>query len=179
MVSLEVIAILLSGISISASLVYYASILRNANKAQEHANETREVQIFMQLYRQINNYESYKSWAELVNQGKLDYDEFLEKYDSTVNPDHYAKRALLWHNFNQIGELVRQGTVDSELVERLLIAPMIVTMWENWENIIRRTRERESAPDIWSGFEFLYNEIKRLGKEKGRPDYTYPDTITS
>jgi len=35
MVSLEVIAIILSGISISAFLFYYANVLQNANKTRQ------------------------------------------------------------------------------------------------------------------------------------------------
>ena len=49
MVSLEVVAILLSGIGISASLVYYANVLANANKTQQLQLETRQAQLFIQM----------------------------------------------------------------------------------------------------------------------------------
>jgi hypothetical protein len=49
MASLDYLPLVLTGIGIIASILYYASILRNANKtrelqlkAQEHATETRQ-----------------------------------------------------------------------------------------------------------------------------------------
>ena len=65
MASLEFLAIVLTGLGLTVSIVYYATILRNANKAQQHATETREIQIFMQLMQQITNYESYKTCARV------------------------------------------------------------------------------------------------------------------
>ena len=171
---IEYLPLVLTGLGLTASILYYASVLRNANKTQQQQLETREIQIFMQLMQQISNEASYKTWAEIVNQGKVDYDEYVEKFDSSVNPEHYAKRCTLWHNYNSIGELLRQGVIDHDLLERMLVAPMILIMWENWEHIIKKTRERENAPEIWLGFEYLYNEISCKRRQKGYPDYTYP-----
>ena len=148
--------------------------LQKQLQAQQQATETREIQIFMQLMERISNKASYIDWVELINQGKVDYDEYLEKYDSSVNPDHLAKRATLWHTYNSIGELLRQGVIDHDLLDRMLVAPMILIMWENWKHIIKNTREREDVPGLWLGFEYLYNEISNRRKEKGLPDYKYP-----
>jgi hypothetical protein len=46
-------------------------------------------------------------------------------------------------------------------------------MWENWEHIIEDNRKRENMPDIWMGFEYLYNEMKKYRKSKNYPDPTY------
>ena len=56
MVSLEVVAILLSGISISASLFYYANVLQNANK-------TRQAQLYMGL---LNTFRSARAQPQYV-----------------------------------------------------------------------------------------------------------------
>ena len=143
-------------------------------KAQSQTLETRQTQIFMQIYQQINTEAVYKSWAELVNMGKIDYEEYLQKYDSTVNPDHFAKRAQIWYSYDIIGELLRMGTVELDLLNRLSLAPMVITMWERWEHIIRKTREREGGPDLWEGFEYLYNEVKKYRDKEGYPDFKYP-----
>ena len=73
-----------------AGFSYYVLTVRNAQrtreltlKAQEHATETRETQIFMQLYQNLNNEDIYKKWAELVNQEKIEFNEYVEKYDSS------------------------------------------------------------------------------------------------
>jgi len=51
MASLELIALVLTGLSITASIVYYASVLSNANRTQKLQLETRRTQIFMQLHQ--------------------------------------------------------------------------------------------------------------------------------
>ena len=167
-------------VGILVGIIYYITIMRNQQRtrelaltAQEHATETRQTEIFMRLYEQLNNAETYTSWAELVNQ-EIDNEEYLQKYDSTVNPVHFGKRAHLWYTFNTIGELLLMGIVKPDLIQRLSLAPMVITMWERWEHIIRETRIRENSPDIWSGFEHLYNEMVRLREERDYPKITYP-----
>jgi hypothetical protein len=167
-------------VGILVGIIYYISIMRNqqktrelALKAQELATETRQTQIFMRLYEQINNIETYTTWAELVNL-EIDNEEYLQKYDSTVNPVHFGKRAHLWFTFNSIGELIQMGHVKPELVHRLNVHTMVITLWERWEHIIRETRVRENSPYIWKGFEYLYNETIRFRKERGYPEITYP-----
>lgn len=167
-------------VGILVGIIYYITIMRNQQRtrelaltAQEHATETRQTEIFMRLYEQLNNAETYTSWAELVNQ-EIDNEEYLQKYDSTVNPVHFGKRAHLWYTFNTIGELLLMGIVKPDLIQRLSLDPMVITMWERWEHIIRETRIRENSPDIWSGFEHLYNEMVRLREERDYPKITYP-----
>ena len=48
--------------SLVVGIIYYITIMRNQQrtreltlKAQEHATETRQTQIFMRLYEQLNN----------------------------------------------------------------------------------------------------------------------------
>jgi hypothetical protein len=168
----------LQTIALIVGIVYYITIMRNqqktrelALKAQEQATETRQTQIFMQLFQQLNSEETAKSWAELINMKVPDFDEFLLKYDSSVNPTHYAKRIHLWWTFNCIGELLRTETIEPDLVLRLQLSPMVIGMWENWEHIIR---ERENFPEYGDGFEYLYHELKRMRSEKGFQEYNYP-----
>ena len=167
-------------VSLVIGIVYYVTIMRNqqktrelALKAQEHATETRQTEIFMRLYEQLNNAETYTSWAELVNQ-KVDNEEYVRKYDSSVNPVHFGKRAHLWFTFNTVGELLLMGIVKPELIYRLTLNTMVIIMWERWEHVIRETRVRENTPEIWGGFEHLYNEMVRLREERGLPEITYP-----
>jgi len=172
-------------VSLVVGIFYYITIMRNQQrtreltlKAQEHATETRQTQIFMRLYEQINNAETYTSWAEIVNMD-IDNEEYLKGYDSSVNPVHFGKRVQWWFTFNTIGELLLLGIVESDLVHRLSIGPMVIVMWERWEHIIRANRVREKTPDNWNGFEHLYNEMIRLRTEREYPEITYPERSES
>jgi len=164
-------------VSLVVGIIYYITIMRSQQRtrefalnAQEQALETRQIQIFMQIYQQLNSEGSYKSFMELMNLEIRDNDEYLQKYDSSVNPAHYAKRASIWYSYNTIGELLRMGIIEPELLHRLSMGPLVTMMWEKWEHIIRETRVREKLPDIWEGFEYLYNEMKKFRGMKGYPE---------
>jgi hypothetical protein len=170
----------LQTVSLMVGVFYYIFIMRNSQKtrelslkAQEQALETRQTQLLMQIYQELNSEETQKSWAELVNQEIIDYEDYIQKYDSSVNPNHYAKRVHIWYSFNTIGELLRQGLIDPDLLQRWLQGPWVIVMWEKWESIIRETRVR-GRPNLWAGFEYLYNEMKRIRDSREYPEIKYP-----
>ena len=186
-ITYQMILSTLQTVGLLVGIFYYVTTLRNAQKtreltlqsqeltrkAQEQTAETRQTQLFMQIYQHSNSEDSYKSWAELVNLGKIDYEEYLQNYDSTVNPVHFGKRSTLWYNYNTIGELLRLNVVETDLLHRLNFDIMVIVMWETWEHIIRKNRVKESMPDLWEGFEYLYNEMKTLRDNKNYPDITF------
>jgi hypothetical protein len=161
MIELRMIRDLVAIFGVIAGFKYYVINVRNAQKtrelslkaqelslkAQEQALETRQTQIFMQIYEQLNSKETHKSFMELMNQEIGDYNEYLKKYDSSVNPAHYATRAQIWYSYNQIGELLRRGIIEPELVHPA-VGTMVVLMWEKWVDIIKEVRVRENIPDI-------------------------------
>jgi hypothetical protein len=174
MIQAEYLALILTGCGIIVSIIYYASVLRNTNKTQQMQLETRQTQLFMQLYQQLNTEESHKTIMELINFEIKDTEEYLQKYDSAVNPSHYGKRANIWYSFNTIGELLRMGIIELDLLTRLKLDLTVILMWEKYEDIIRATRLRESIPDVWEGFEYLYDEMKKFRDARGYPDIIGP-----
>ena len=175
-------------LSLVVGVIYYITIMRNsqktreltlesqelARKAQEQTLETRQNQIFMQIYQQVNSEDTQKSWADLMNLEIKDYDDYLQKYDSSVNPSHFGKRAHLWYSFNTIGELLRQGIIEPDLLRRLNMGLWTIPMWEKWRDIIKEIRVKENIPDAWEGFEYLYDEMKKIRDIKEYPKITYP-----
>jgi len=172
MVSFEFLAVTISILGLAASITYYAIILNNANKTQKLQLETRQLQIFMQLNNILNTKESLKDLIELFNT-KVDEEEYRQKYDSYVNPEHFAKRGNLWYTYNSIGELLRLKIVDPDLLQRLNVDSNVILMWEKWGHIIKMNREKEQMPDLWDGFEYLYNEMKALRNKMGYPEIIY------
>jgi hypothetical protein len=126
----------------------------------------------MQIYQQLNSEESFTTWAELMNMDVPDYEEFLRKYDSVVNPEFFGKRTNLWWNYNTIGVLLEEGLIDPYLVSRLL-GPLVVMQWEKWRSIIEWIRENENIPENLAGFEHLANEMARIRRERDYPDTAY------
>ena len=102
----------------------------------------------------------------------ISYEDYLEKYDSSVNPSFFGKRAALWYSFNTIGEMLRLEMIDVELLNRLNIDINVIVLWETWSHIIHKNREVENMPDLWDGFEYLYTEMKSVRDQKGYPNIT-------
>ena len=80
MVTIKTVSIVFTGLSVSLAAFYYISTLRNAQRTQEMQLETRQTQIFMQIYQQLNSEDSFRTWAELMNIECENYDDFLRKY---------------------------------------------------------------------------------------------------
>ena len=177
-ISYQMVLSTLQTVSIMVGIFYYVMTLRNnsknqqlALKAQEHAVETREAQLFMQIYSQLNTIESQKAWAEILNMQWDDMQDFRRKYDSTNNPEAWSKRGHIWWSYTAIGHLLEKGLVDPELLYDTL-GPMMMLQWNKWKEVIYDTREEairrkaKGATDMFSGFEYLYNEmVEQLEKK--------------
>ena len=50
---IESLPLVLTGLGLTASIVYYENILNNANKTQQMQLETRQIQIFMRVIDRI------------------------------------------------------------------------------------------------------------------------------
>ena len=156
----------LQTVGILVGVYYYITTIRSNQRNQELQLETRETQLFMQIYTQLNSAESLATWAEVMNLKVEGLEDFLERYDSTVNPESFGKRGHIWWSYNAIGAMVANERIDSRLVA-MLLGPMIIVQWEKWEEIIRSVRDYENNPESWIGFEYLYNEMVKLRDQEG------------
>ena len=77
MVSLEIVALVLTGLGLPASIVYYANILSNANKTQQLQLETRQAQLFMPIYSTYHSEEYIKAFSEIMKWKYDSYDDYM------------------------------------------------------------------------------------------------------
>ncbi len=90
---IDTLAFVLTGIGLAASIVYYANILNNANKtrelqlkAQEQALETRQAQMFIQIYNQYSSNELKQALRILKTLKWNSFEEFANLFDPE-NPE--------------------------------------------------------------------------------------------
>ena len=95
MVALEVVALVLTGLGITASIIYYANILQNANKTQKVQLETRQAQLFMQIYNRFQEIEFRQNFNDVLTREWDDYDDYVKKYGRINNPLAQAKSASI------------------------------------------------------------------------------------
>jgi hypothetical protein len=167
MASFEFLAIVLTGLGLTASIIYYTSILRNANKTQQLALENRRAQLYMQLFLRITSEDFMKKSIDLLRWKFEDYDDFMEKYylneDSTLVAQWIS---LLWH-IDGLGYLMAEGLVEPEMVYNFGGGSGQVRHWVKWESIISEMRKQRNDPEFLKWFEYLSREMMALRTEKG------------
>jgi hypothetical protein len=154
MVSLEVIALVLTGLSITASIVYYANVIQNSIKARH-----REL-IFQR--GQVYNLEYSKAFGKVYNMRDWKTpEEFNEKYGMYTNPDEWAYYMYITRAYNIGGLLLQENMVDADLVFKLYPPFSVINLWETFGPLMVNLRERTNYPDAYKSFEYLYEEAKK------------------
>ncbi len=166
----------LQTVALIVGITYYLFIMRNSQKtrelalnAQEQALETRQTQLFMDVYRSHTTKEHQADVSELLLSWDWnDFDDFKEKY--MVPPDN-AKYLSYFANLEGLGLLVRNGLLDANLVYDLQYVSIIM-IWEKFLPIILEYREAWSTPQLWGTVEYLYDEMKRIRVERSHGETT-------
>jgi hypothetical protein len=165
MVQIENLPLVLTGLGLTASVLYYTMVLRNANKTQQQQLETRQAQLFMELYREYRDPEFRKMFTEVSTQFTWEDDaDFRRKYSPEGNVDNYTIYSSVMSYFEGIGVLVKRGLIGIEIVYDLL-ALQIKSIWEKNREITYASREYLGMPTLWDDLEYLYDELMKYIEE--------------
>jgi hypothetical protein len=158
MASFEFLAIIFTGLGLSASLIYYAFVISNQNK-------TRRLQIIQHIWEWISSEEGYLRLAELMQMQWSDYKDFNRKYGVSSNPENYAIRWSVWNKMNGLGYMVKEGAIDVETVYDHS-GGRIIWLWIKFEPIIMIIR-KHSASYTLKWWEYLVDELGKVAKDRG------------
>jgi hypothetical protein len=161
MVDIEIAALVLTGLGLMASIIYYANILQNATKTQKVQLETRQAQLFMQIYRDICTPEWWRILGETTAREYVDYDKSEEEFGKEANMVAWSEGSSLFAFFEGLGVLVHRKLIDPNLVDDLLSGP-IIRYWESSKPYIVERRIRQNHPPIGEWIEYLYSQIKPI-----------------
>jgi hypothetical protein len=153
-----------AAIGVCAAAVYYIMVLRATQQNMKITLETRQTQLYMQIYQQIADEKFGKNYVELLNMTWKDYDDFEKKYGSDEHPEKYALRWNLWYISDGVGYMVRRGMIDVETVLNLG-GSTFKAMWEKSKDIVIEQRRRYGLPGLLNNWEYLVNEIKKWENE--------------
>ena len=148
MIQVEYLPIVLTGIGIMASILYYASVLRNANK-------TRETQLFYGIMNQMNQPYFIDAWNTYLETEFQTYEDFMKIME---DPEAKRKLMVLGVYWEGLGVLVREKLIPIHLVAKF-ITNWTRTYWERQQPFIYEFRKRENVPRSLSEVEYLYNEL--------------------
>jgi len=144
MASFEFLAIILTGLGLTASIIYYTSILRNANK-------TREAQLFMQIYSQWNSLEIQSLYGKVMNMHIENFDDYFEMIRNDV--DYRNAVNVVGVFFEGLGVYVKRGLIDVSMVDDLM-SEAIISFWRKTKPIIYETRIRINLPQYGEWIEY-------------------------
>jgi hypothetical protein len=183
MVDVQTIGVVVTAASVSVAAIYYMFTLRMnmktqelTLKAQQQASETRQAQLFIQLYTTFTSYDFKSKWNEVMHVWEWkDFEDFDFKYGFS-NSEEFSKLDLIGTYFEGIGVMVKRGLVDVTLVDDLM-SGHIVSSWKRFEPIILELRRSMNWPQCLEWWEYLYHEVKGI-MEKQHPDMVGREVAT-
>jgi hypothetical protein len=140
-------------LALTASIIYYALVLRNQNK-------TRQTQLFMNLYQVYRSKEFVRDTRELTSWTWTDFEDFRSKYGSRADKEANTLFHSTSNFFDGIGVLVERNELDPKLVAELM-SSWIIWFWEKFGDIIVEYR-KVSDPNMLRKVEFLYTKIRPI-----------------
>jgi len=163
MVDYQTLSIVFTGLSISIAAFYYISTLRNTRKNQELTLETRQAQMYMQIYSESHNDPSFIDAMTIVNELEIHtYEEFQR-----AREDENVKKALsrVGMFYEGLGVLVKESYVSIRLVA-LLITGLTRSWWEGiYKPWIEDGRVKMNFRRWMSEAEYLYDELMKYIEE--------------
>ena len=154
---LQSISYMTAAVSLFVGVIYYVMNLR-------FAAQTRQAQLFMQLYDRFHDTVFWKQYAEIIfNTNWKDQDDFWNKY-GPANIDAFADWMSFGTYFTGIGVLLKRRMINVGIVNDL-IGDYVIWVWDKWKTLLD-TYQKKPQSIIW--FEYLYNEITKERKRLGR-----------
>jgi len=157
MVQIENLPIVLTGLGLTASVLYYTMVLRNANQTQQMQLETRQAQMFLGMVnRWRDETKGLNVWymiGEKVESG--------EKYLSRYSSDAEFAQVMdsMFSFYETLGVFVKQDYVSIHLVA-LMWSGMTRTFYENVvSNILEDLQVHWGLPRLWSETDYVCKEL--------------------
>ena len=165
MIELSLVRDLVAIASFIIALTYYVLNIKNQR-------ETRQTQLFIQLYQTKSDQAGLLNWFKLLNMEWKDNDDFLQKYSRVTHPEYLALIESQISFYEGLGVLMKDNKIDSKTVYKLL-GRRILMLWAKMHSIIQEWREMDHGPgpDYSEYFEYLVEEMVKIRKQKGLPMY--------
>ena len=159
---IEYLPLVLTGLGLTASIIYYASVLRNANK-------TRQTQLFMNIYDKWSGEELSQAYRILRTIKFNDYNEF-ESFWKNDDPNNieWSAAGKLAGFYEGVGVLVKEKLIDIRLIA-LLMKGRTTQYYEMMKPYVVRYRQENNSDTFLIETEYLYNKLTKYIQE--HPNY--------
>jgi hypothetical protein len=162
-------------------IFYYIMTLRNTQKtreltlqsqeltreAQQQALETRQAQLFMNIYNLKLNDPHFDDVLHRIESLRWkDWDEYqaLFDYSNPETRDNHLAMSTMMNFYQGVGVLVKLNLVDIRLISYLM-SDSTRAFWEKVESIVEDAREHWYGPGFLVETEYLYHELVKYMEE--------------
>ena len=173
MVDIQTLLTYLTLISIPVGVAYHIMTLNNTRKNQQMQLETRQTQLFMNVYNIWISQQ--KEFNTVIHHWHYkDLDDFESKYGEVADLEAHSiwDQTIMW--LEGVGVLLRQGMVSMDFIFSMQgFASTVLFFWMKYEPWLSEYRKRRNVPEMLHDLEYLCVELKnRYLKE-------YPDSYVS
>ncbi len=155
-----------TGVLVAAA--YYVLNMRAAGR-------NKKIELSNNILGLLYNTDTLRDMGELLNYKWTDFEDFLSKYDSTVDPDSFARRNHTFSIFETLGYLLKEGLIDRDLA--YINGGMgAIHMWSKFKPVIEGYRRVAYGADMSAYFEYFASEMWRIKRVKD-PAFSRDQTI--
>lgn len=162
----QTISITLAGIGIFIAAINSIISSRKADQQRQTEIQTRQAELFMQLYQGWRDPSFRKAMMKMHWHHKWDgVDDFMQKYGPETNLDEFIDTYVRQATFYEgVGVLVEMGLIDIKLVDRLL-HNTTQNFWKRMGPVYVELRKRQQPGQYphYDSTEYLYNLTKDMG----------------
>ena len=157
---IEYLPLVLTGIGIIVSILYYANVLRNTDK-------TRKMQILFSIQKDRAQSGGILRYVNVMKMDWQDFDDFNQKYGFERNPETFAEWYSFLTQFDDYGYMLKQGMIELEFLYEVNF-PSIVKLWYKFKPIfVERRQEEDNSEREMFWFQYLAEELERVAVSKG------------
>ena len=159
-VDITEISAVVAATGVVIGVVYYILDMRNQARMRQTEIETRQANLFMQIYDHYYNEDFLNKLNEIEYRWDWKgFDDFWQKYGPSTNTEAFGKWDSVGTYFKGIGVLLKKELVDLDLVDELM-GTSIRRYREKSRSFVKEVRVRD-WPHAMEGVEYLYNELKK------------------
>jgi hypothetical protein len=159
---------MVAAIGVIVAATYYVFNIKNSSKLMETTLETRQAQLFMQVFQRFNEPDFFDKYTHFLSWKWKDYEDYISKYGQKVNPEAWYSEGSIAAFFNGVGLLLYMDLLDIKLIHGLLYIH-IKLFWEKVKPVSYEMRERLQLPQIDEWVEYLYGELMEYNKKQPHP----------
>ena len=156
---LQSVSYIVGALGVCVAAFYYVMTLRVQQTNMKATLDSRQAQIFMQLYALYDNRDFFEDYGNICNTYEYkNYADWTQKYGPKANIKAYAAWIRVGRFLDGAGLLVRKNLIDVELVVDQL-REVILYAWEKMGPWVVEQRSILNHPQLWENFEFLAVEV--------------------